>query len=77
MNYEQRQEKKKEILILASKSEFPITPNQISEKCRINYTTAVALLFELLNEGFKTMWNPDEAALAECTSFGRQVGEKI
>jgi anaerobic nitric oxide reductase flavorubredoxin len=33
--------------------------------------------FELLNEGFKTLWNPDESALEECVAFGKQVGEGI
>ena len=52
MNYEERQEMKKRILILASKSEFRITPYQISEKFEISYSTAIALCFELLNEGY-------------------------
>jgi predicted transcriptional regulator len=55
LNYEERQEMKKRILILASRSEFPITPNQISEKFEISYSTAIALCFELLNEGFLKM----------------------
>jgi flavorubredoxin len=33
--------------------------------------------FELLNEGIKALWNPDEEALAECVEFGSQAAEKM
>ena len=33
--------------------------------------------FELLNDGLKTLWNPDESALEECRAFGKRVGENI
>jgi len=33
--------------------------------------------FELMNDGLRTTWNPDEQAVAQCLSFGRQVGSNI
>jgi anaerobic nitric oxide reductase flavorubredoxin len=33
--------------------------------------------FELLNDGLKIIWNPDESALKECIAFGKGVGENI
>jgi anaerobic nitric oxide reductase flavorubredoxin len=33
--------------------------------------------FELLNDGLKAIWNPDESALKECIAFGKGVGENI
>ena len=31
--------------------------------------------FELMNDGLKVLWNPDETALEECRTFGRRIGE--
>ncbi len=33
--------------------------------------------FELLNDGLKVLWNPDEPALEECVAFGKQLGESL
>jgi anaerobic nitric oxide reductase flavorubredoxin len=32
--------------------------------------------FELLNEGLKLLWNPDEAGLRECVDFGKDIAAK-
>jgi flavorubredoxin len=32
--------------------------------------------FELLNEGIKSTWNPDETSLKECTEFGKEIASK-
>jgi anaerobic nitric oxide reductase flavorubredoxin len=32
--------------------------------------------FELLNEGIKSTWNPDETSLKKCTEFGKEIAEK-
>jgi len=31
--------------------------------------------FELINEGKKVMWTPDENALKECEEFGAQIAK--
>ena len=33
--------------------------------------------FELLNEGLKVTWNPDEDSLINCQEFGRSIGEML
>ncbi|MHA1719130.1 MAG: hypothetical protein ACTSXK_06370 [Promethearchaeota archaeon] len=33
--------------------------------------------FELLNEGIRIKWNPDEAAKKECFEFGKEIGLKL
>ncbi len=33
--------------------------------------------FELMNDGLKIVWNPDESSLEECIAFGKKVGESI
>lgn len=33
--------------------------------------------FELLNDGLKVTWNPDESALKECHAFGERVGKSL
>ena len=33
--------------------------------------------FELLNEGLKVTWNPDEDSLIKCQEFGRSIGEMV
>lgn len=30
--------------------------------------------FQVLDEGIKALWNPDEAALTECVAYGKRVG---
>ena len=46
---------KKKVLILASHSHIPVTPNFASEKLNINYQTAMAMLYELALEGHLKM----------------------
>ncbi len=31
--------------------------------------------FELINEGLKCLWNPDENSIKECISFGQEIGK--
>ncbi|MDD5456450.1 MAG: anaerobic nitric oxide reductase flavorubredoxin [Candidatus Margulisbacteria bacterium] len=33
--------------------------------------------FELINDGLKTLWNPDDAAQESCREFGKQVAAKL
>ena len=33
--------------------------------------------FEIVNEGIRELWNPDEDGLNRCRDFGRNVLEKI
>ncbi|HUS90090.1 MAG TPA: anaerobic nitric oxide reductase flavorubredoxin, partial [Desulfosporosinus sp.] len=33
--------------------------------------------FELLNEGLKVTWNPDDESLIKCQEFGRTIGEAL
>ena len=33
--------------------------------------------FKIVNEGLKALWNPDEACIAECLSFGKELAEKM
>jgi flavorubredoxin len=33
--------------------------------------------FELLNEGLKISWNPDEESLLKCQEFGKSIGENL
>ena len=33
--------------------------------------------FELLNEGLKVTWNPDDESLIKCQEFGRTIGEPL
>lgn len=33
--------------------------------------------FEVLNDGIKVLWNPDEEALEQCREFGRNVGRAL
>lgn len=33
--------------------------------------------FDLLNDGLKVLWNPDETALEECRAFGKGLGKSI
>ena len=46
---------KKKILVLASHSHIPVTPNFVSETMEINYQTAMAILYELALEGHLKM----------------------
>jgi flavorubredoxin len=32
--------------------------------------------FELLDEGIKSTWNPDEKSLRECTEFGKEIAKQ-
>jgi anaerobic nitric oxide reductase flavorubredoxin len=32
--------------------------------------------FELLDDGIRSIWNPDETSLKECTEFGKEIAEK-
>ena len=32
--------------------------------------------FELMNEGIKSLWNPDEESLEECVKFGKEISSK-
>jgi flavorubredoxin len=29
--------------------------------------------FEIINDGLKSLWNPDEDAIKECVVFGREI----
>lgn len=51
----ERERLKKKVLILASHSSIPVTPNYASEKLNINYQTAMAMLYELALEGHLKM----------------------
>jgi len=33
--------------------------------------------FELLNEGLKVSWKPDNDAITSCQEFGRTIGEAL
>ena len=33
--------------------------------------------FEVLNEGIKALWNPDESSLHECIDFGKDISESL
>jgi len=33
--------------------------------------------FELLNEGLRVTWNPDDESLIKCQEFGRTIGEAL
>ena len=33
--------------------------------------------FEVINEGIREIWNPDETALERCRNFGKSIGESI
>jgi anaerobic nitric oxide reductase flavorubredoxin len=33
--------------------------------------------FELVDEGIKAMWNPDDENIAKCTEYGRQLASNI
>ncbi|MGO5094097.1 anaerobic nitric oxide reductase flavorubredoxin [Clostridium sp. LCP25S3_F10] len=33
--------------------------------------------FEIINDGIREMWNPDDEALDRCRSFGKSIGENI
>ncbi len=33
--------------------------------------------FEILNDGLKMLWNPDEAGLNDCVTFGEEIAKKI
>lgn len=33
--------------------------------------------FEVINDGIRVMWNPDEAGLKECREFGKNIGEML
>ncbi len=33
--------------------------------------------FELLNEGLKVTWNPDNDALTSCQEYGKAVGQAL
>ena len=33
--------------------------------------------FEIINDGIKEMWNPDEVALDSCKDFGKSMGKII
>lgn len=33
--------------------------------------------FEVINDGIKELWNPDETALERCMDFGRSIGKSI
>lgn len=33
--------------------------------------------FDVVNEGVKALWNPDEEALEQCVAFGRKLGEAL
>jgi len=32
--------------------------------------------FELLNEGIRALWNPDDEACAQCMAFGEEIAQK-
>jgi len=33
--------------------------------------------FQVMNDGIKVLWNPDEQALEQCVAFGKTVGESL
>lgn len=33
--------------------------------------------FEIINDGIREIWNPDDEALDRCRSFGKNIGENI
>lgn len=33
--------------------------------------------FEVVNDGIKALWNPDEEALEQCAAFGRELGKAL
>jgi anaerobic nitric oxide reductase flavorubredoxin len=33
--------------------------------------------FEIMNDGLKALWNPDEEALDRCFEYGKEIGEEI
>lgn len=33
--------------------------------------------FEIMNDGIREMWNPDDEALDRCRSFGENIGKSI
>jgi flavorubredoxin len=33
--------------------------------------------FELMNEGIRAMWNPDDESRAKCVEFGKEIGLKL
>lgn len=33
--------------------------------------------FEVVNDGIKALWNPDDEALAECIAFGKDLGQTL
>ena len=51
----ERERLKKKVLILATHSHIPVTPNFAAERLNINYQTAMAMLYELALEGHLKM----------------------
>lgn len=33
--------------------------------------------FEILNDGIKTLWTPDEEAIEQCIDFGKKIVEAL
>lgn len=33
--------------------------------------------FEVVNEGIKALWNPDDEALDRCVAYGRELGAQL
>ncbi|GAB4220881.1 MAG: hypothetical protein Kow00102_11370 [Spirochaetota bacterium] len=33
--------------------------------------------FEIVHEGLRCLWNPDEESLQKCISFGREISTKV
>ncbi|MCO1600537.1 anaerobic nitric oxide reductase flavorubredoxin [Desulfosporosinus nitroreducens] len=47
------------------------------ENTKLIYTELEHAKFELLNEGLRVTWSPDDDALIKCQEFGRTIGEAL
>ncbi len=47
------------------------------ESAKIISENLTAAGFELVDDGIKVMWNPDEENIAKCVEYGRQLASKV